>query len=750
MSERFVGRYEVKEKIGVGSAGTVYRGVDGKKIVALKLMSKDKVDEAALKRLKESAATLAQLRHPMVASFLDLFETDKAICVVTQLAPGSSLATQLKQGAWPDPRHIWHIARQILDALSLAHGRGIFHGGITPTNILIDDGENVTLTDFGLGDLVPSTRAPEFMAPEQLDGRPVDARTDLYQVGALVYLLVTGLAPFSGTRDEVVHLVRQQRPADPSALKPKIAWQLDWVIQRALSKDPMDRFGTAREFLDGLRLGLQETLGKPLPLPVIPAMPPEPAVAPAPKPAVAAESRPAAATPPKPAPAAALSLELEPVPIDEPKPAPAPPPAQAPKAAPAPVAATKPAPAAPLSLEPVPEAIAEPKPPSAAPATLAAKAKILASAVPPPAEKKPPVEDKRMRVLFVDDDERVLKGLEALFRQDYRVLTAKDGASALALARTENFQIVVSDQRMPGMTGVEVLREMRKISPHSVRMLLTGYSDLAAMVGSINEGEVFRFVKKPWDNDEIRATLADAAALAMKFTQVPARPAAPPATVPASVDAPAKPAAPAKPVAPAQPSAPAKPVSPPAPVAAGKPPAAAMPAAAPKTGAPQAGPSAAPSIRSAGSLLVIDPSGALGKGLERLVTGEATVHSATSVPQAAKLLQQLDVAAVIADMSAGKNDLVTLFKLLKSKRPQTLSILVSDQPDSEVVVELINQAQVHRLLGKPVNVRELRSHVSEALRRYAAFNQRTRPGIPSSDANRTRPAPAPATTKNPA
>ena len=340
-------------------------------------------------------------------------------------------------------------------------------------------------------------------------------------------------------------------------------------------------------------------------------------------------------------------------------------------------------------------------------------------------------------------------------------------ASAIALARAETFQIVVSDQRMPGMTGVEVLREMRKISPHSVRMLLTGYSDLAAMVGSINEGEVFRFVKKPWDNDEIRATLADAAALATKLTQVPARPATPAASVdaPAKPAAPAIPAAPAKaaipaapakpvtpvmPVTPAKPAAPAKPQAPAAPVAAAKPPATAASATPPKTGAPQAAPGAAPSLRSAGSLLVIDPSGVLGKGLERLVTGEAIVHSATSVPQAAKMLQNTDVAAVIADMSAGKNDLVTLFKLLKSKRPQTLSILVSDQPDSELVVELINQAQVHRLLAKPVNVRELRSHVSEALRRYAAFNERAKPGLPSSDANRTRPAAPPATTKNPA
>ncbi len=86
-------------------------------------------------------------------------------------------------------------------------------------------------------------------------------------MGALVYHLVSGNAPFAGTREEVMHRVVQERPADPSTFMPKIAWQLDWVIQRALSKDPMDRFGTAREFLDGLRLGLQDSIGAPLPVP---------------------------------------------------------------------------------------------------------------------------------------------------------------------------------------------------------------------------------------------------------------------------------------------------------------------------------------------------------------------------------------------------------------------------------------------------------------------------------------------------
>src|SRR5262249_31135795 len=136
--------------------------------------------------------------------------------------------------------------------------------------------------------------------------------------------------------------------------------------------------------------------------------------------------------------------------------------------------------------------------------------------------------------------------------------------------------------------------------PQAVRMLLTGYSDLAAMVGSINDGEVFRFVKKPWDNDEIRATLAEAAVLAENLALTPEAP------------APSKPSAPApsKPSA----SAPAKPSAP----------AAAKPAAAPQP--------AAPSACSAGSLLVIDPNEAMGKGLQRLVTGEASVMQVPNVP----------------------------------------------------------------------------------------------------------------------
>ena len=124
-----------------------------------------------------------------------------------------------------------------------------------------------------------------------------------------------------------------------------------------------------------------------------------------------------------------------------------------------------------------------------------------------------------------------------------------------------------------------------------------------------------------------------------------------------------------------------------------------------------------------GSILVVDPGESLARGLERLVAGEATVTLVAKVPEAAKLLQSNEYAAIVADMKAGQDDLVKLFRLVKAKRPETLSILVADEPDSEAVVDLINQAQIYRFLAKPVNGKDLREHVSEALRHYAAYKQ---------------------------
>ena len=575
-----IGRYSIGSLIGKGACASVYRAAVDAKPVALKLVNPAAVTPARLEALRETTRALARIRHPAIVPVIELLEHDKAIGIVSEMAPGESLAAILQSGERPDLRRTWEIARQVLEALEAANARGIFHGDIKPSNVFIGREGLVALTDFGLANLVPDTGAPEFMAPEQIRNGTIDARTDVYQAGALVYLLVTGKAPFSGTREEVSHRVLEERPADPSTLAKKVAWQLDWVVQRALSKDPADRMSGAREFMDGLRLALQESIGSAIPVPKAPAVVELPAA------------------PPKPVAAAA----------------------------PAPVVAKKP--------------VAE--------AALAQKAKIIASkpvTVPKPAPAPPP----KPRVLFVDDDERVLNALRALFREPFDIITADSGAQALELLKASPVQIIVSDQRMPGMTGVELLREVKKAMPRTVRILLTGYSDLAAMVGSINEGEVFRFVKKPWDNDEIQEVMMEAMAVVAKLGPPPAKP---------------------------------------------------------------------PPAKAAGSLLVIDTDPSLAQGLRRLLAGDGVVHEASSPADAAKVLQAHDVAAVVADLRAGSGGIVSLFKLLKAKRPDTLTILLSDQPDSEVVADLINQAHVHRFLAKPLDARQLHAEASDALRRY--------------------------------
>jgi len=131
---------------------------------------------------------------------------------------------------------------------------------------------------------------------------------------------------------------------------------------------------------------------------------------------------------------------------------------------------------------------------------------------------------RKARMLVIDDEERILTALKSRFRSRYHVFTTADGNKALDFMRKYPMHVIVSDQRMPVMLGVELLRQSRAISPRSVRILLTGYSDLAAMVGSINDGEVYRFVSKPWDNKELQTIVAEAVTIALELADTKTAP----------------------------------------------------------------------------------------------------------------------------------------------------------------------------------------------------------------------------------
>jgi len=113
------------------------------------------------------------------------------------------------------------------------------------------------------------------------------------------------------------------------------------------------------------------------------------------------------------------------------------------------------------------------------------------------------IKKEKASVLFVDDEKRVLRSLKALFKPHYNVHITTDGHEALEIVKNNTVHVIVSDQRMPVMTGVELLRQIKQVSPTTMRLLLTGYADLPAIVDSVNDGEIFRYINKPWDNDEI-------------------------------------------------------------------------------------------------------------------------------------------------------------------------------------------------------------------------------------------------------
>ena len=616
-----IGKYEVQATLATSPRARVFRGIDSDsgRAVALKVIGRAHVNAASLPAFRKYAQALGRLEHPGIAAFLDLIENEKAVCIVSELCEGVALASLLKDGGHPEMKNVWDIARRMLETLAFAHTKGAVHRDLKPANVMLAPNGGLKITDFGVSVLLAGDpETVHYRAPEQFGGEAaITARTDIYQAGAIIYHLITGKLPFAGTPAEVEHRVHQERPSDPSSYNNKIAWQLDWVVQKALSKDPSERFAAATDFAEGLRLGLQDTVGRPLD----PIAPPQ------------VSAPPAGGVP---AATAAAAPKHEPTPVREPvKP---------------PIAATAAKPAANLTQKALAlakaSAAAGPGRPTAADAPVSAGAQA----------------QPRTRILFIDDDERILNAVRALFRQDYDVVTAMGGEAALAAIKEVPFHVIVSDQRMPGITGVELLRQARTLAPNAVRMLLTGYTDLAALVGSINQGEIFRFVMKPWDNEELKKSLADAARIGLELAATASAPSAAP---------------------------PAKAANP----------------------------------RSAGSLLVIDPKEGLAKGLERLLAGAAHVIQVATPQEGAKVLQGREIAAIVADLGAGTDGLVTLFKQLKEKRPEILSILIAEEPDSELGIELINKAQIYRFLPKPVSAKELRTQVAAALRRYATFKQ---------------------------
>jgi serine/threonine-protein kinase len=264
-------RYRVIEPLAAGGIGVVYRGERiklGREVAIKFLHAWAAAEETFVKRFEREAMAMARLQHPNCAQVIDSGVHEEEPYVVMELVGGEALIDLLDRGSVPPARAI-DIVRQVLAALDHAHAQGVIHRDIKPSNIQIttstDFGDQVKVLDFGLAKLMESAGGgltghyavgtPTYMPPEQSRGDPVDARTDLYATGLVLFELLTGGPPFVGDEPTDV-IIAHQTKAPPllNERKPEAHFSLalEQVLIRALAKSPNDRYASAAEMARAL------------------------------------------------------------------------------------------------------------------------------------------------------------------------------------------------------------------------------------------------------------------------------------------------------------------------------------------------------------------------------------------------------------------------------------------------------------------------------------------------------------------
>ena len=272
MNEQTVSHYRIQEKLGAGGMGVVYKAEDIRlgRLVALKFLPENAaIDGHALERFKREARTASSLDHPNICTIYEIDEDQGRPFIAMQLLEGQTLADRI--GDKPIPLGtLLDWALQIADALEAAHAKGIMHRDIKPANVFITTREQAKILDFGLAKLAlpdsPSSSAPTmsmsaqlthvgatigtvaYMSPEQARGEPLDARTDLFSFGVLLYEMATGKQAFSGpTWAVTVHAILGQAPLALNESVPGLPHRLQEIIDKALVKNRDLRYQSAAE-----------------------------------------------------------------------------------------------------------------------------------------------------------------------------------------------------------------------------------------------------------------------------------------------------------------------------------------------------------------------------------------------------------------------------------------------------------------------------------------------------------------------
>ncbi len=258
-------RFTVERVLGHGGMGSVFLARDkqlGESVAVKVIGGFALLDPAAAGRMRREVSTARRISHPNIVRIHDIGESGGVLFLSMEYVAGPSLLDMLSRYGRLPPRQVRELFSQICDGLEAAHAEGVIHRDLKPGNILTDDQQRVKIIDFGIArtthaEGMTSTGVilgtPEYMAPEQVKGGIVDARTDIYALGAVLYHALCGRPPFAGSTPIAVSLSQlKENPAPPRTHVPDLDEAWEKIVLKALAKDPAHRFQSARALRDAL------------------------------------------------------------------------------------------------------------------------------------------------------------------------------------------------------------------------------------------------------------------------------------------------------------------------------------------------------------------------------------------------------------------------------------------------------------------------------------------------------------------
>ncbi len=265
-----IGRYEILMELGKGAMGTVYKGRDPKinRLLAIKTIRfSDEFEENQLEEIKDrffSEAELAgKLSHPGVVAIFDVGDDFDLTYMAMEFLDGEDLEKYCKKGSLLPIRKLLDIIAETGDALEYAHSNGVIHRDIKPANIMLLKNGRIKVTDFGIAKSMSSSKTrsgiilgtPNYMSPEQIMGRQIDARSDIFSLGVLFYQLLTGELPFKGDNlNSLFYHITQAKHPPPSKINPRVIKPCEQIIDKTLAKNPDNRFQRARDLARYLKI----------------------------------------------------------------------------------------------------------------------------------------------------------------------------------------------------------------------------------------------------------------------------------------------------------------------------------------------------------------------------------------------------------------------------------------------------------------------------------------------------------------